>query len=1001
MTCDRACSLALLVATFGLYATAQVSKSQSEDVVARQTLVMTKPPQHVPSGTVVDGPLLGNGDVGVAIGGPPEDQRFYIGKNDFWSQMVQDPMTVGGVRLSIPSLDGASYREEEDLFSAEVRGTFSKAGVTVKTASWVAATENLLVTELSLESGTNVAVHATLFPAGTAIENNDKPIQLGREQHGDGRWYFNGLIDEVHLYDRALDQWEILELKRFGNPQSGLLRHWDFEADEGTTPQNTKTTLYTGPTCEGAPPILRPDERPIDNLSCLPDGWHYDYQPYALSIRGRAAKFMHSWRYVDAGKVPDVQKVTVSAWIFIFSAGDNNFILSKGDWNDAYSLSLDQGRLRFNVGERFVRSWDALPTHQWVHVAGNFDGAQLRAYVNGVEVTPHARFIVGGSTPDAVWISRNGDGPLDEEYDWPNPLPPTRTFLTRGREVSFVERLVGAPGAIQNGGIDLTLQAGQPVYLVTPILSDLDNPDHRAAALARAQALTVPAILKLRDAHRDWWKNYWKQSFVQIDDPLLERYYYSSQYITASASRDGKVAPGLYGPWVTTDHPSWNSNYTMDYNYQTPLLAMYSSNHIATTGSYDQPILDFIGRGQLYARTLYNARGVLYPGNMAPWGLERGFEFEPMMGMKSNAAFTAMPMLMRFYSTYDDVYAAKIYPFLREVGDFWEDNLDRTHGQYYNIVGDCANEVGPWLRRPDWDSCSADHNPMSTLGFVRATFQGLIDISKELGVDASRRPAWQDILDHLSPYPTAQRSGRTVFLIADANSSNVRGWGNASWAIWPAGQLGLGKNPELAAIALNNFNEPPRRPSNAFATSPLVNNPLAASHPQNSTTAMESVPMMRMGPLTPAAMARVGYDPAKLLDALHQNCVRACYPNGYLFFGGGGVEGPETIPSTINEMLLQGFSGVIRLFPDWPRNRAASFGSLRAYGAFLVTSDFKNGRVGNIIIVSEKGRDCSLQNPWPGKTLRLSRNGRKAEALNGIEVTFHTTAGEKIAVQPE
>src|ERR1035437_8046850 len=199
MTLHRACSIIFLVLSPISFAAAQQPQSRNADIVAKHTIVMTEPPKKVPSGTVVDGPIMGNGDVGVAIGGLPQEQRFYIGKNDFWSQLVQDPMTVGGVQLSIPALDGASYREEEDLLNAEVRGTFTKAGVTVKTSSWVAATEHLLVTELKLESGADVEVHATLFPAGTVISNRSESIEIGREQHDKGRWYFNGLIDEVHL----------------------------------------------------------------------------------------------------------------------------------------------------------------------------------------------------------------------------------------------------------------------------------------------------------------------------------------------------------------------------------------------------------------------------------------------------------------------------------------------------------------------------------------------------------------------------------------------------------------------------------------------------------------------------------------------------------------------------------------------------------------------------------------------------------------------------------
>ncbi|MEO8736420.1 MAG: hypothetical protein ABI380_07745 [Edaphobacter sp.] len=108
----------------------------------------------------------------------------------------------------------------------------------------------------------------------------------------------------------------------------------------------------------------RPDERPIDEPGCEPDGYHLDYQHYSIGKRGRAVKLMHSVSYPEAGQVPAVQQVSVAAWIYIFSAGGANYILSKGDWNDANSLSLDQGRLRFNIGERFGRSAEALPTNQ-------------------------------------------------------------------------------------------------------------------------------------------------------------------------------------------------------------------------------------------------------------------------------------------------------------------------------------------------------------------------------------------------------------------------------------------------------------------------------------------------------------------------------------------------------------------------------------------------------------------------------------------------------------
>jgi alpha-L-fucosidase 2 len=96
----------------------------AERVVSGHTAAFSQPPRAVPTDKTPDGPLLGNGDVGVVNAGPPERQRFHIGKNDFWSRHCI--VTVGGVALEIPGLAGASYRQEQDLYNAEVRGAFVK-----------------------------------------------------------------------------------------------------------------------------------------------------------------------------------------------------------------------------------------------------------------------------------------------------------------------------------------------------------------------------------------------------------------------------------------------------------------------------------------------------------------------------------------------------------------------------------------------------------------------------------------------------------------------------------------------------------------------------------------------------------------------------------------------------------------------------------------------------------------------------------------------------------
>ena len=144
---------------------------------------------------------------------------------------------------------------------------------------------------------------------------------------------------------------------------------------------------------------------------------------------------------------------------------------------------------------------------------------------------------------------------------------------------------------------------------------------------------------------------------------------------------------------------------------------------------------------------------------------------------------------------------------------------------------------------------------------------------------------------------------------------------------------------------------------------------------------------------------RVGHDPADILAKLHKQLMVAGFPNLMVYGGGGGIENCSGVSATINEMLLQTHEGVMRIFPVWPREEPARFGRLRTWGAFLVSSELRDGEVKTLLIESEKGRECVLQNPWPGRELVLNRNGQAAEKLTGECVRFKTSAGERIAIQ--
>jgi hypothetical protein len=261
-----------------------------------------------------------------------------------------------------------------------------------------------------------------------------------------------------------------------------------------------------------------------------------------------------------------------------------------------------------------------------------------------------------------------------------------------------------------------------------------------------------------------------------------------------------------------------------------------------------------------------------------------------------------------------------------------------------------------------------------------------LDMSTELGVDADRRAKWTDIRDRLSDYPTCTvrdlpsdatialpRTPETLALPIFRYTEKGQAWQNDNAVgiqhIFPGNGIGLDSKPALLARARNQM---------AVLGRWLDFNGCNSFYP---------------------AAARVGYDPEVILGKL-RHWVDTASPNGMRADNPHGMEQLSVVPCTIQEMLFQSYDGVLRFFPCWPRKLDARFGSLRARGAFLVSAELKGGVVSGVTIVSEKGRPCTAQNPWPGKSIRVTRNGQTGETLTGERMSLKTLPGETIALAP-
>jgi hypothetical protein len=127
-------------------------------------------------------------------------------------------------------------------------------------------------------------------------------------------------------------------------------------------------------------------------------------------------------------------------------------------------------------------------------------------------------------------------------------------------------------------------------------------------------------------------------------------------------------------------------------------------------------------------------------------------------------------------------------------------------------------------------------------------------------------------------------------------------------------------------------------------------------------------------PVGAMAQLRAGViEPDRAYLGLKRLVERWRHPNGLIWamsvadYGHAGAW-TETLGvcAPLQEMMLQSFGGVLRIFPCWPKAVPASFTTFRAEGAFLVSASWEDGRVTACTILSEKGGPCRLYSPWDG-----------------------------------
>jgi len=253
----------------------------------------------------------------------------------------------------------------------------------------------------------NGVLNTTKSTTVTRIPKGTWPTSIGRY----ACYPFDGLIDEVKVYSKALSDDEIRQDYLAGDK----VGEWKFNEGSGGTAKDTSGYGFNGT---------------LNNMNtdtCWTNG-----------VSGTALKFNGVDDYVNCGDNPKMKgmpELTVEAWVKGNTYKPYAGILSKWLYNSQnhYLLgyfengsSTKLGKFSFFVSQQLtngasdgIQSQTSLDLNMWYHIAGVFKGGQyLKLYVNGVLNTNKSTTvsqIANGALP--TWIGQYGNYPFDGLID--------------------------------------------------------------------------------------------------------------------------------------------------------------------------------------------------------------------------------------------------------------------------------------------------------------------------------------------------------------------------------------------------------------------------------------------------------------------------------------------------------------------------------------------------------------------------------------------------------
>lgn len=245
-----------------------------------------------------------------------------------------------------------------------------------------------------------------------------------------GSWHggftFQGLIDDVRIYNRELSQVEIEAIAGIQAGDSGLVAHWRMDEPTGTTlfdsVGNINGSYVNGPTSIAGQVGL--------GRNFVAASGHHALVPHNAALNN--------------------PQYTLAAWVYSNTAATGSVVRKVIDKGGVFTMNWDHNSFPTSCEHNNGGVWrrtgvgPLLEAGKWYHLACTYDGSEFIMYVDGQEVSRGSGLPGPPNTSGAVYIaSRNAveffNGILDDIRIYNRALLP--------QEIAGIMRFCSSPSA--------------------------------------------------------------------------------------------------------------------------------------------------------------------------------------------------------------------------------------------------------------------------------------------------------------------------------------------------------------------------------------------------------------------------------------------------------------------------------------------------------------------------------------------------------------------------